>query len=327
MKRNCQIIFLFWTLLTLMGCEFRAKEHQRWILSPEGTTSLALSHDGQFALSFASAQGIRLWDLKQGELLAELGAQDPDANTVVIATLANNPRYALTATQNNFAVWDLAWGQSEGLWTISDGAIIDADIANNGQKVVLGLTNGKALYVNLGTGRRVEFLAHQEKVNAVAISPNGRYVLSGGNDKNAYLWDTQTGQALYHFAHQARVRQVALHPDGKLAFTADGSSNGFIWDLTTGEKLTTLDIAVRQQNFSTARFSDDGQWLLTGTPGRYVELWRVSDGERVKRLQVAPQENVRPPRAVVYDVALDSQGRVIAATSAGLVQAWQTELE
>ncbi len=322
-----RFILLFWTLLTLIGCEFWQTELQRWTLAPEGAPSIALSRDGQFALFYSLEQDIVLWDLNSNQALARFGAQDPFDSAVVSAVIADNPRYALTATQHNFAVWDLAWGQAEGLWSISDGAIIDADLASNGEQVLLGLTNGKAIYVNLGTGRRLEFLAHQEKVNSVALSPNGRYAVSGGNDKNAYFWDTQSGQVLFHFPHRARVRQVALQRDGKLAFTADGEGNGYIWDLTTGEKHAELSISVRQQNFSAARFSEDGQWLITGTPGRYVELWRTADGKKLNRWQTKALENARPPSAVVYDVTLDSDNRVISATSAGIVQAWQTDLK
>ncbi|WP_087017565.1 WD40 repeat domain-containing protein [Thaumasiovibrio subtropicus] len=322
-----RFILLFWTLLTIIGCEFWQTEQQRWTLAPEGAPSMALSRDGRFALFYSVEQDIVLYDLGSNQALARFGAQDPRGSAVVTATIADNPRYALTATQDNFAVWDLAWGQAEGLWSISDGVIIDADIASNGEQVLLGLTNGKAIYVNLGTGRRLEFLAHQEKVNSVAIAPNGRYALSGGNDKNAYFWDTNTGQALYHFPHRARVRQVALQRDGNYAFTADSEGNGFIWDLSNGEKVTELSISVRQQNFSSARFSDDGQFLVTGTPGRYVEVWRTADGKKIHRWQSAALENARPPSAVVYDVALDSQNRVISATSAGIVQAWQAEMK
>ncbi|MCV5664739.1 hypothetical protein OFN50_37515, partial [Escherichia coli] len=83
-------------------------------------------------------------------------------------------------------------------------------------------SNGKAIYVNLVTGRRMEFLAHREKVNSVAISPNGRFALTGGNDYKAYLWDTETGQVLRTFEHEQRIVRVALQRDGKLAMTSDG---------------------------------------------------------------------------------------------------------
>ncbi|MGF1685359.1 hypothetical protein L4C36_01490 [Photobacterium japonica] len=325
MRKICKMAILIVALLTLTGCFFSGDEQQRWTLASEGTTSFSISRDGRFALYHSAQQGIVLWDLQQNKKLAEFGSQDPYHNTVLTSQISDNNRYAITATAKNFAVWDLAWGQSEGLWSISDGQILDATIGNNGQHVLLALSNGKALYVDLGSGRRLEFLAHQEKVNTVALSPNGRYALSGGNDHFAYLWDTRDGQILYRFAHDSRVRRVALQRDGTLAMTADGHKGAYIWDLSNGEKRSTLAIRARQQTLSSARFSDDGQHLATGTPARRVELWDTTSGDNLGRWEVAPQQDTRPPAAVVYDVAITPEGLVTSGTSAGIAQQWTTE--
>lgn len=322
--KRCITIFIV-ALLTLSGCFFSGAEQQRWSLADEGATSFSLSRDGRFALYHSAIQGIVLWDLQQNKKLADFGSQDPYHNTVLSSAIADNGRFAITATAQNFAVWDLAWGQSEGLWSVSDGTIRDVAIANNGQHVLLALSNGKALYVDLGSGRRLEFLAHREKVNAVALSPNGRFALSGGNDYNAYLWDTQSGQIVYRFPHTHRISQVALQRDGKLAMTADGGNDIAIWDLHTGEKQSDLAVRLRQQNLSSARFSDDGSRLVTGTPARRVELWDTRSGQNLGRWEAAAQQDTRPPAAVVYDVAITPEGNVTSGTSAGIAQLWTTE--
>ncbi|AEA77621.1 WD40 repeat protein [Vibrio cholerae LMA3984-4] len=178
----------------LSGCFFTHQAEQQWDLAPEGSTAFGLSRDGRFALIYSKQQQLVLWDLLQDKKLADLGAQDPQANPVSVIRIADSERFAVTASQNNFAVWDLAWTQGKGLWSITDGLIRDVDLSSDGEQVLLGLTNGKAIYVDLVSGRRMEFLAHREKVNSVALSANGRYALTGGNDYHAYLWDTKTGQ-------------------------------------------------------------------------------------------------------------------------------------
>ncbi|PSW04835.1 WD40 repeat domain-containing protein [Photobacterium lipolyticum] len=325
MRKIFPRISIIWALILLSGCFFSGSEIQRWVLAPEGATSFSLSRDGRFALFNSAQQGIVLWDLQQNKRLADFGSQDPHHNTVLSSKISDNNRYAITATAQNFAVWDLAWGQSDGLWSISDGIIRDVDIANNGQHVVLGLSNGKALYIDLGTGRRLEFLAHREKVNSVAISANGQYALSGGNDYFAYLWDTRTGQIIYRFEHTSRISRVALQRHGKLALTADGTNDIFVWDLTSGKKQAELAVRLRQQNLSSARFSEDGTRLVTGTPSRRVELWDSTTGKNLGRWEAAPLQDARPPSAVVYDVAITASGQVISGTSAGIAQAWTTD--
>jgi WD40 repeat protein len=312
-------------ILMLNGCFFSQGHDQKWEIEPKGSSAFALNSQGTVAFLYSNEKQLMLWDLLNDQPLVEMGKQDPDGNKVYNIRLSENGLYAISATQQNFAIWDLTWGQAQGLWSISDGAIRDVDIANNGEHVLLGLTNGKAIYINVATGRRMEFLAHREKVNTVAISPNGRYALSGGNDYIAYLWDTQTGLAMHRFEHENRVNRVALQRDGKLAFTSDGGSDSFIWDLTNGEKVSDLSTIVRQQVYSAARFSASGDRLITGTPSSKVMLWDSYSGKKLQSWEVEPLKESRPPAAVVYDVAFDPRGRVISATSAGIAQAWKVE--
>ncbi|MCG3730947.1 WD40 repeat domain-containing protein [Vibrio cincinnatiensis] len=310
-------------ILLLNGCFFFDKDVERWVLEPNGSTSFGLSRDGRFALIYSQEHQLVLWDLAQRQRLAELGAQDPQASTVSHIRLSDNGQYAVTASQINFAVWHLGWTQAKGLWSISDGLIRDIDISNHGEQVLIGLSNGKAIYVDLVSGRRLEFLAHYEKVNSVALSPNGRYALTGGNDHMAYLWDTQTGQIIYRFEHSQRVNRVALQRDGALAFTSDSGNQSIIWNLKTGQQQTKLHSFSRQLVFSTARFSDDGRYLVTGTPSSLIAIWRTDTGKQQARFEVEARKDARPPRAVVYDATFNSQQRVISGTSAGIAQAWK----
>ncbi|MCW8335082.1 PQQ-binding-like beta-propeller repeat protein [Vibrio sp. SCSIO 43135] len=323
MRNIFHAIALLFVIVTLNGCFFSSNDDQRWELEPKGTTSFALSRDARFALIYSKSQHLVLWDLAQNQLLAKLGEQDQQANTVSRIRISDNGRYAITASQINFAVWDLSWTQAEGLWSISDGLIRDVDISSNGEQVILGLSNGKAIYVNLVTGRRLEFLAHQEKVNSVALSPNGKYALSGGNDYTAYLWDTETGLIIRTFEHEQRINRVALQRDGLYAFTSDGGNQAIIWDLKTGEQISQLKSLSRQLIFSSARFSDDGQYLVTGTPSSRIHVWETQTGKRIEGFEAEPLKDARPPRAVVYDAAFDHQQRVISGTSAGIAQAWK----
>ena len=311
--------------MTLNGCFFTSHSVEEWDLEPNGSTAFGLSRDGRFALIYSKEHQLLLWDLTQRKQLADLGAQDQEATTVTNIRISDNDRYAITASQINFAVWDLGMTQAKGLWSISDGLIRDVDISSDGQQVLLGLSNGKAIYVDLVTGRRLEFLAHREKVNTVALSPNGHYALTGGNDHNAFLWDTHTGQIILTFEHEHRVNRVALQRDGLYAFTSDDGKDAYIWNLKTGKKQAQLKSFSRQLIFSSARFSDDGRYLITGTPSSRVEIWNTQTGKRLDSFETKPRKDARPPRAVVYDAAIDKQQRIISATSAGIAEAWQFE--
>ena len=325
MRHFINKIFLILTLIALSGCFHSNQEAQRWVLEPKGVTSFSLSKEGRFALISSTAYGIALWDLTQNKQLANFDFQDPDKNQVITSQISDNNRYAITATSQNFATWDLSWSQAEGLWSLSDGLIRDIDISNTGQKVLMALSNGKALFIDLGTGRRLEFLAHREKVNSVSLSPNGKYALSGGNDHTAFFWDTESGQIISHHRLKHRITRVALHRSGKFGFSADGDDNAVIWDLISGKQISTLKTTHRYTNFSAARFSDDGTQLATGTPSGHVALWESATGKNLGHWVAEEKQNKHPSSAVVYDVAIDPTGRVISGTSSGIAQAWLPE--
>lgn len=212
------------------------------------------------------------------------------------------------------------------------------DVSNQGKHILLGKSDGKVVHITLTNGRRVEFLGHQQMliddasgetyhlnnaINSVAISPNGLYALSGSSDQSAYLWNTKTGQVIYKFQHQARVVMVALDPKGRYAFSADSKNSAFVWDLTNGKKVSELNITARQQIFTTAKFNDKGNMLVTGSPNQKLSLWRVSNGEKIKEWLVTPRKNSRPASAVVYSASfINEDSQIVSESSAGLSEIW-----
>ena len=215
------------------------------------------------------------------------------------------------------------------------------DVSNQGKHILLGKSNGTATHITLSTGRRIEFLGHQQTllddngetfhlnnaINSVALSPNGLYALSGSSDQSAYLWDTKTGQVIYKFQHQARVVMVALDPKGRYAFTSDSKKAAIIWDLSNGQKISQLDITGRQQIFTTAKFSSKGDQLVTGSPNQKLTLWQTSNGKKLHEWLVTPRKNSRPASAVVYSASFINQDQqIVSESSAGLSEVWDIKL-
>lgn len=138
MQRISHLFLYLIVITTLNGCFFTEHEVQRWPLEPQGSTSFGLSRDGRFALLYSEEHHLVLWDLEQNKKLATLGELDADGNAVSHIRISDNGRFAVTAGQMNFAVWDLGWTQAQGLWSISDALIRDIDITSNGEQVLLG---------------------------------------------------------------------------------------------------------------------------------------------------------------------------------------------
>ena len=125
----------------------------------------------------------------------------------------------------------------------------------------------------------------------------------------------------WRFNHAGRVVMARLDPSGRFAFTAD-SRQASIWDLKTGKEHSRLQYDHRFEVYTSARFANGGNWLITGAPSRQLSLWQVSDGSLLQSWRVSPHPRVKPPSAVVYGVALRDNSHLVSASSSGLAEIW-----
>lgn len=303
----------------------------------------AIAHDDSHAV-LADKQSFSLWDTESGQ---NKGFWQVKKSKVKLLQDAKeswlNPkdRGQTNLTNGQYEVID-ANGCNETALKPDEacqalGRIRAIDVSNNGNHILIGKSNGVAVHLSVNSGRRLEFLGHlsalvdengellhlNNAINSVALSPNGRYALTGSSDQSAYLWDTKSGQVLHKFRHGARVVQVALDPKARFAFTADSKGSAKIWDLKSGGIVSSLKYINRQEVFTTARFSDNGKYLVTGAPNRELSLWRVATGELKQKWYVTPRKDTRPASAVVYSAAfINNDQQIISESSAGLSEIW-----
>jgi len=326
-KCNNKLTLLFITIFSLLltACQpAEDKPVQRWQHANEGAYAANISNDGKYSVVSSIHHGLSLWDLDKNALKYSWSQQQNSSeNLVLLADISDNNSHVLTANRTAFSLWNIETGQSEGYWKVRDSNIRDIAVANNAAYLLLGKSNGTVVHVTMSNGRRLEFLGHTEKINAVDMLPNGRIAISGGNDYVAYVWDTQSGQVIYRFNHPSRVTMVALDAKGRFAFTADSQKSSNIWDLKTGERISQLQYFNRHEVFSSVQFSDDGTKLLTGAPTRKVNIWSISTGERLDSWRVSPKENIRAAGAVVYSVAFRGKNQIITESSSGYAELWQ----
>lgn len=313
------------SLLCIQACTPSAgKPLQRYQQSIEGSYAGDISNDGKWSVISSIHHGISVWDLEKNALAYQWSQQQSSSDNLVLAIdISNTNSHALTASRENFALWNMKTGQSEGYWKVRESNIRDIAVSNNGNYLLIGKGNGTVVHVAVDTGRRLEFLGHKEKINTVDMMPNGRVAMSGGNDFIAYVWDTVSGQVVYQFNHTTRVSKVALDPLGRYAFSADSMKSAHIWDLKTGKLITTLKGTKRHEVFSSVRFSPDGQTLVTGAASSKVSVWDIATGKRTASWHVTPKEAKRPTGAVVYSLAFSDNNTLLTLSSSGYAELWQ----
>ncbi len=290
----------------------------------KGIYAADVSADASISVVSSAQQGILVWGLEYNQQLFNWRQEGDEnsVNTIANVHIAADNSYVVTSDREAFALWNLTKGEPEGFWRIDESTIRDLAVSNQGRGILVGRGNGKVMFFEPQSGRRIEFLGHQEKINSVDISPNGFYALTGGNDYVAFLWDTRTGQVVHRFTHSSRVTKVALDDQGRYGFSADSKRGATIWNLQTGEQISQLKFLQRQKIFSTAIFSEDGKYLLTGSPGRRLNLWDVESGQELQEWRVTPKEGTRPQSAVVYATGFIGDNQVISESSSGLAEYW-----
>lgn len=317
-------LLLFILCLALSACDLGNKPAVIFQHADDGSLAAAISDDASIGIVSSVNNGIVVWDLEYNQKIYQWNHQGEEGGNNIIANIdiAPDKSHVVTADRGAFAIWSLETGEPIGFWRIDESSIRDLAVCNDGRAILIGRGNGKVLFFEHRTGRRLEFLGHQEKINSVDLSPNGYYALTGGNDYVAYLWDTRTGQVVYRFDHPSRVTKVVLDSQGQYAFTADSQKEAIIWDLTTGQEKSRLSYIQRQKIFSFARFSEDGKWLLTGSPDRHLTLWDVETGEKKKDWRVRPGSNSLTKSAVVYSASFYGENQVISESSSGWAEVW-----
>jgi WD40 repeat protein len=267
---------------------------------------------------------VKVYDLRTNTKLYSWRHQGEGLNLVDIVKFSHDGDYVVTSDSDAFAIWSIETGEPIGFWRIDESTIRDIAIANNARAVLIGKADGSVMFFEPETQRRLEFMAHEQKINSVDLSANGRYALTGGNDYKAYLWDTTTAQIIHVFEHPNRITQVRIDQNAAFLFTADGQNKAQIWDAQSGQEVSRLHFIERQLVFTAANFSDDGKYLLTGSPSKRLALWDVSTGKINQQWRVAPNDGPAPQSAVVYSVDF-IEGKAVSISSSGNYEQWTIE--
>ena len=111
------------------------------------------------------AGAIKVYDLTSREILYSWRHQGEGLNLVDNVKFSKDGDYVITSDNEAFALWEIATGEPLGFWRVEESTIRDIAVANNGRAVLVGKADGSVMFFEPGTERRLEFLAHTEKIN------------------------------------------------------------------------------------------------------------------------------------------------------------------
>ncbi|MGD0885241.1 MAG: protein kinase [Thermodesulfovibrionales bacterium] len=260
----------------------------------EGVDSVAISPDGQYALSGSGDKTLRLWDIETGECLRVFEGHTHHVTAVAISP---DGQYALSGSVINILsgsldkktprLWDIETGECLRVFEGHTWSVNSVAISPDGRSALSGSVDKTLRLWDIETGECLRvFEGHTGSVNSVAISPDGGYALSGSGNKTLRLWDIETGECLRVFeGHTDGVKSVAISPDGGYALSGSGDKTLRLWDIETGECLRVFE--GHTGGVHSVAISPDGQYALSGSGWDIfsdsrddtLRLWDIETGE------------------------------------------------
>lgn len=303
----------------LFACQQAADAPTRQIeVANAGVNAGRFSAKGEYALVGSLYHGLSLWRIADQERLFDWRHQENQSTVLIDADFSQSTAWAVSADVSTLVLWNTENGTGERYWH-APGEILSIALSANAKFALLGLSDHTAVLFDIRKGGVVRTLHHNNRVRSVDLSVDGKYALTGSEDYQATFWDLETGVAVSKMQHKDDVQLVKLSDDGTLAFSVSKYDRAVLWSTVDGRTQGELPLRAqaikRGLKFTTARFSADNQWLLTGRPDQIISLWQVDALQEVKRWKIPKRKAWKPQGAAIIDVAFTDTDQVFLALS------------
>jgi guanine nucleotide-binding protein subunit beta-2-like 1 protein len=255
----------------------RLKGHSHFV------QDVAISSDGQFALSGSWDGTLRLWDLNSGQTTRRFIGHTKDVLSVAFS--ADNRQIVSGSRDKAINLWNTL-GQLKFVLT-DDGHkewVSCVRFSPNTQiPLIVSAGWDKVVKVwNLQTCKlRTNLIGHTGYVNTVTVSPDGSLCASGGKDGVAMLWDLNEGRHLSSLDAGDIIHALVFSPVRYWLCAATASAIK-IWDLESKVIVDELKLNIQQskkaipiQCISLAWSQPDGQTLYAGYTDNSIRVWQV----------------------------------------------------
>jgi guanine nucleotide-binding protein subunit beta-2-like 1 protein len=252
-------------------------------------SDIAISSDGQFALSGSWDATLRLWEIATGKCTRRFVGHTKDVLSVAFSS--DNRQIVSASRDRTVKLWNTL---GECKFTIIEDAHTEwvscvrfppVAPAPGSTGVIVSAGWDKLVKVwNLSNCRLKNNLAgHTGYLNTVTVSPDGSLCASGGKDGVAMLWDLLEGRRLYVLEAGDIIHSLVFSPN-RYWLVAATSTCIKIWDLETKGMVDEIRLELppagknAQVPYCTSlSWSADGTDLFAGYTDSTVRVYNVSN--------------------------------------------------
>ena len=192
---------------------------------------VALSMDGNFALSGSWDGTLRLWDLNKGETTRSFIGHSKDVLSVAFSS--DNRQIVSGSRDRTIKLWNTL-GECKFTMGDKDGhqdwvscvrfspRVTDPTVVSCGWDHLVKVWDLNKCRL------RVNLVGHTGYLNTVTVSPDGSLCASGGRDGKAMLWDLQDNKQLYELNANDTIHCLVFSPN-RYWLCAATTNNIIIW--------------------------------------------------------------------------------------------------
>jgi guanine nucleotide-binding protein subunit beta-2-like 1 protein len=277
---------IVWKLTREEGVENYGKAQKRLTGHSHFVQDVAISVDGQFALSGSWDATLRLWDLNTGKTTRRFIGHSRDVLSVAFS--ADNRQIVSGSRDRSINLWNTL-GQLK-FSIVDDGHkewVSCVRFSPNLQTpLIVSAGWDKLVKVwNLTTCKlRTNLIGHTGYVNTVTVSPDGSLCASGGKDGTAMLWDLNEGRHLSSLDAGDIIHALVFSPI-RYWLCAATASTIKIWDLESKVCVDELTPGFPEKNNKNSKavpiqcislsWSADGSTLFAGYTDNVIRAWQV----------------------------------------------------
>jgi WD40 repeat protein len=301
------------------------------VLEPSSHTSLtkgsiyagAIDDKGAAVVVGSIHHGISYWRLTDSERLYDWKHIEGVDTELAAADFSPDGEWIVTADKNTLALWSTATGEGLRYWQ-APGEILSVQLTNNGDRALVGLSDQTAVLFDVRQGGILSTLRHSGPVRSIALDPSGDTAATASEDRTAVSWDMRTNKRLAAVRHSEEVQLSAISADGELVLSVSKYDKAIIWRSSDGAVVAEIPLKAgrlkRGLRFTSARFSADKRFLLTGQTDQTVSLWRLDDLKNPTSWKVETRRLWKPMGAAIIDVAFTpNEDEFLALASNGIL--------
>ena len=282
---------------------------------PDRIYVVAISPDGNYAVTGSRDGRARLWDLNTSELIRVV-ANHPGG--VVGLAFSPDGRTILSGGNDYLTrLWDTSTGALLHTYKGYGSGINSVAFSPDGRFIVTSNSSpDNAAHIWPLQPLIHTLQGHSGVVHVVAYSPSGRYLLTAADDGTARLWDAATYTLVRTFVAGLPVTGADFSPDERYLASASGST-AWVWEIDTGTLVRSFPSRATQYDSPgvvDVAFSPDGRYLIASQYDSTVCRWQLATDDGTQPC-MAWTHNPYHPEVGLHPIVISPDSRFLVSTN------------